>query len=258
MTWRRRPEERALSLFCSRKAHDLVGTAKGEGSVTIVRECFGTDHVKVPAIVLRQERPLAHAVVVHGYGGCKEEVLGLAWPIAEQGFTVAVIDLRGHGENRRLYDLNILDDVVAVVRHFNGLGPVVAVGHSLGGRLCLLSNADYGIAISPALAQTFSEVTVKLITTLRGHRVREVRSGVNFEALAALPKWDGKGQERSLVIYSPRDVPEVKADCEELQRRGVHAELVDNSVHGDIFLNQRTFQIIRDQLAVWFPAGYST
>lgn len=29
--------------------------------------------------------PKGAAVVIHGYGGCKEEQLGMAWRIAEKG-----------------------------------------------------------------------------------------------------------------------------------------------------------------------------
>ena len=157
--------------------------------MTVVTETFGIGNVQVPAVVFTHERPRAYAIVVHGYGGCKEEALGLAWRIAKEGLTVAAIDLRGHGENERLYDTSILEDVDLVVRHLKRSGKVLAVGHSLGGRLCLLSQADCKIGISPALGQSFGQATVNLITTMRAHRVREERAGINFDTLNILPLW---------------------------------------------------------------------
>ena len=130
--------------------------------MTVVTETFGIGNVQVPAVVFTHERPRAYAIVVHGYGGCKEEALGLAWRIAKEGLTVAAIDLRGHGENERLYDTSIL---------------------------CLLSQADCKIGISPALGQSFGQATVNLITTMRAHRVREERAGINFDTLNILPLW---------------------------------------------------------------------
>jgi predicted alpha/beta-fold hydrolase len=55
------------------------------------------DGCKVPAILIQPEDPIGAAVIVHGYGGNKEEQLGLGWRVAEAGLVACVIDLRGHG-----------------------------------------------------------------------------------------------------------------------------------------------------------------
>jgi alpha-beta hydrolase superfamily lysophospholipase len=66
-------------------------------------------------------------VEVHGYGGFKEETLGLAWRIAEKGFTTGVIDLRGHGEHLLDLDKNILSDLETAISHFRYYGKVTAL-----------------------------------------------------------------------------------------------------------------------------------
>ena len=88
------------------------------------------------------------AVVVHGYGGCKEEQLGLAFRVAESGLVTYSIDLRGHGQHPLKLDYNVQDDVELAIQHARRYGKVVAIGHSLGGRLSLMSSADFSIQIS--------------------------------------------------------------------------------------------------------------
>lgn len=55
------------------------------------------------------------------------------------------IDLRGHGEHPLDLDIDILSDVETAIMHFREMGKVTAVGHSLGGRLSLISSADYSL-----------------------------------------------------------------------------------------------------------------
>ena len=127
-------------------------------------------------------------MVVHGYGGCKEEQLGLAWRVAQAGLVADCIDLRGHGENPLPFDVNVLDDVEAAIRNCRRFGKVVSVGHSLGGRLSLISSADFAIGVSPPLDGTNEERTEDLLRKLRGHRVRAENPREVFELLACLPR----------------------------------------------------------------------
>ncbi len=223
-----------------------------QGNMRLHRLTINGETLSIPAVILQHERPRGQAVIVHGYGGCKEEALGLAWRIAEWGFDAVAIDLRGHGENPPPYDEGILEDVEAAVRQRKAVGRVVAVGHSLGGRLCLLSGADYKIGISPALMTTHSESTRKLINAIRGHRVREIRPGINFDTLESLPAWDAADRERALLICCTRDVPEIGVTCTEMEAKGVRVERVEDASHGDVFLNEKTFAVMRRQLDAWF------
>ena len=70
----------------------------------------------VPGILLEPEKPVGAAVLLHGYGGSKEEVLGLAWRAAKAGVAVLSIDLAGHGEHPKPLSGKVLGDVEEVIR----------------------------------------------------------------------------------------------------------------------------------------------
>jgi len=205
----------------------------------------------IPAIELMPKRTRAYAVLVHGYGGCKEELLGLAWRIALIGVHAVTIDLRGHGENELLFDEKIINDVQAAVSCYKTLGKVIAIGHSLGGRLCLQSNADYSIGISPALPQTYSEATQQFIAQMRAHRVREARPGVNFEILRSLPTWNQPNSPIAAIVYASRDVPEIKIECERLKKEGGWINQMENTNHADIYLSKQTFETVEERIESW-------
>lgn len=193
------------------------------------------------------------ALIVHGYGGSKEEQMGLAWRIAEAGITSIVLDLRGHGENHLPLDDGIFVDLEAAIEYGKRYGKVTTMGYSLGGRLALLSQSDYTIAISPALNQEYSETTQKILKNLRSYRVKENSSSKVFEILKNLPTWHPDKDHKPLVLYGTRDVPEIIEACRELKAMGVQVREIDNALHGDIFLLEATFRLIANQLKEWYP-----
>src|SRR5271157_97020 len=205
----------------------------------------------VPGVLLMPVQPSGAAVIVHGYGGNKEEQLGLAWRVAEAGIAACSIDLRGHGEHQAAMDDDILQDVDAAVKFCRRYGKVTAIGHSLGGRLALLSDADYAIAISPAFSKAYSAQTREKLTAMRSYRVREAYPGQNFDVLMKMPVWQYENSKKALVIFGERDVPDIVNSCNDLKSRGVHVFRIDNAVHSDIFLLEETFRIITGQLDEW-------
>jgi len=48
-----------------------------------------------------------------------------------------------------------------------------------------------------------------------------------------------------------RDVPEGKRDCEDLRNEEVYVEQVDNTSHAEIYLAQRTFEIVLGRIKAW-------
>ena len=76
----------------------------------------------------------------------KKEQLGPGWRVAEAGLLACVIDLRGHGEHSFPLDELAGSEIDAAIRYCRSFGNVTAIGHSLGGRLALLSDADFCIA----------------------------------------------------------------------------------------------------------------
>lgn len=228
---------------------------KGPAGIGVRRLEIKGDGFNVPAAVFSPEKSSRAAVVVHGYGGSKEEQLGLAWRIAERGITACAIDLRGHGEHRLLLDDKIMLDVTAAVKHCRSYGQVVAIGHSLGGRLALLSDAEFAIGISPALNSTFSPPTMKLLKELRSYRVREQTDDAVFDLFKKLPLYTPSKARSVLMLYGERDVPEIKEACSALASRGEKVVRIDKALHADIFLLEPTFERIERQLDEWFRKG---
>jgi dienelactone hydrolase len=226
-------------------------TNKERGRISVERLNIKGEGVKVPAVVLSPPQSSCAAVIVHGYGGCKEEQFGLAWRIAETGITACAIDLRGHGEHELPLDEKVMSDVSVALRHSRSHGKVVAIGHSLGGRLALLSDADFVIGISPALNSVLGPQTMKILKDLRSYRVREDKSGDIFDIFKKLPTYTPSGSNSTLLMYGERDVPEVKETCVALASRGEHVAKIDQALHADIFLLEPTFRAIRWQLDDW-------
>lgn len=200
----------------------------------------------VPAIAVTPENFRASVAVVHGYGGNKEEMLGLAWRIAEAGFRAVSIDLRGHGEHPFRLDGEIMHDVEAAIAFLRQEGPAAAVGHSLGGRLALHSTADFAIGISPAIRKSFSEQTRKHIRAMRSHRVREISDHILFDVLESLPEWSVC--DKGTLIAGERDVPEIVTGCAELAKNGADLTVIPCALHADIFNQEECFAAVVKRL----------
>jgi dienelactone hydrolase len=219
--------------------------------IELKREFIKGDGFNVPTVILTPINSHGAAVVVHGYGGCKEESLGLAWRIAEKGFTTGAIDLRGHGEHSLDLDENILLDLETAISYFQSFGNVTAVGHSLGGRLSLISSADFAIGISPALSKAFSPQTQGLIKQLRDHRVHKSSYPSIFDILGNLPSLEFD-DDKALLIYGSLDVPEVMSECRTFKSEGFPVTEINQVLHGDSFLVENTFHIISDKMREWY------
>ena len=208
--------------------------------------------LSVPAIRISPKDPLGAAVVVHGYGGCKEEQLGLAWRVACSGLITYSIDLRGHGQHALELDDLVQDDVELVIDHAREHGKVVAIGHSLGGRLSLMSSADFAIGISPPLDGSYGERTEELLKKLRGYRVRTDAHGKVFNILSKIPEWEDEEPSRTMIVYGSRDVPEIVSACDELGRTKTNVLRIEDALHSDTYLLESSFTGIIDQLGKWF------
>ena len=202
---------------------------------------------KIPCVFLTEYSPSGAVVLVHGYGGSKEEQLGLAWRVAEMGFAVFAIDLHGHGEHPLLLTEGVVDDVEATIRIGKAYGKVAVIGHSLGGRLALLSEADLTIALSPAFSKTYSIQTHENLKK-RSYRVRESSPETVFEICEMLLEWE-QGDRPTTIIYGSRDIPEIVRSCEEQKSKGVPVVCIDNAQHSDIYLSEATFAEIGRRLA---------
>jgi dienelactone hydrolase len=206
----------------------------------------------IPCIQLIPIKSSGSAIVIHGYGGCKEEILGLALRIAGIGLTVNVIDQRGHGENESPLDSKALPEIEAAINFCRQYGKVAAIGHSSGGRLAMSSTADFSVGISPALASDYGERTRGLLDNLRSYRVKELYPGVNHQLMKDLPEWKYNKQRPSFILYGSRDVPEIMEKCKIASESGLPVFEINNALHNDIYLLEEVFSKITIQLKEWF------
>jgi hypothetical protein len=222
-----------------------------------IEHCFLPGNgCKVPAILIQPADPQGAAVIVHGYGGNKEEQLGLGWRVAEAGLVACIIDLRGHGEHSLPLDGETCADLDAAIHFCRVYGKVAAIGHSFGGHLALLSNADYCIAISPSVKRPLSEHTQSTLKTKRSYRVRPS----DFETVRViheeLPIWNPpQDNGNTLILFAEWDIPEISYGCNELKNAGAHVVQIPKSMHSDIFLVEQTFVYVRNQIIEWYCNG---
>ena len=97
-----------------------------------------SDGHAIPGFLFTPASPRGGAVVCHGYGGSKEQMLGVVTAIAEKGIAVLAIDLCGQGENMAPIGPAMRDELEAGISFVRRFGRTAAIGHSLGGRLCRL------------------------------------------------------------------------------------------------------------------------
>ncbi|MBI3990119.1 MAG: alpha/beta fold hydrolase [candidate division NC10 bacterium] len=189
-----------------------------------------TDGKPVPAYLYLPEKPLGGVALCHGYGGCKEHMVGLGARLAEEGLTALCFDLRGHGENQALFDDRMLDDLEAAIQFLRRYGKVAAIGHSLGGRLVLMSTADLVVAISPAVPKTPSEEGKQILLAFGSTMVKTADPAQILELLQDLgevPKKEGT----KLLVYAKGDIPSLIEGTLDLKKGLPQAELLEITTH---------------------------
>lgn len=201
------------------------------------------DHIKIhqttgdiPTITLTPDKILGAAIVIHGYGGSKEEQLGLAYRVSEIGLKTFVVDLRGHGENSQMLTINAFNDINELAESSSVYGKVTVIGHSLGGRLALISSANAAIGVSPAINRQFGETTLKKLATFRNYRVQQDSLNTLNQMLRDLPQPDLTHANKKYVLYGTRDIPEIYNACRNLPQ----AYEIPDALHSDIFTLQST------------------
>jgi len=100
----------------------------------------------------------------------------------------------------------MLEDLEAVLDYLRRFGRVAAVGHSLGGRLALMSGADVVAAISPALPQKPSEEGRAMLTHFGSTAVRATGPGEILDILRAMPS-PAVSSRPTLLLHAEGDIP---------------------------------------------------
>jgi hypothetical protein len=174
------------------------------------------DGHSIPALLLMPASPRGGAVVCHGYGGSKEEMLGVALAVAENGVAALAIDLCGHGENAAPIGPAMREELEAALSLVRRFGKTAVVGHSLGGRLALMSSADVMVAMAPSVMTQMSPQGKWMFENLPSPGVREPYSGYVIELLEKLGPVPSHGRP-CLLLYSERDLKALLDGAADLQ-----------------------------------------
>ena len=201
-----------------------------------VNDLTAADGHTVPALLLTPDvPPRGGAVVLHPYGGTKEQMLGVAFGLAERGIACLLPDLCGHGENYTPIGVGMLAEMEAAMRYARRLGPLTAVGLSLGGRLALMSSADCMVAISPSVVTEISPQGKWMFENFPSPAVREPYSGYVTELLDQLGPV--RPHDRPcLLLYAERDIPMILEGAAGLKATlsGADLQYVTKEIRPDI------------------------
>ncbi len=188
-----------------------------------VSDLAAPDGHAIPAFLFSPASPRGGAVVCHGYGGSKEEMLGVAVAVAERGTAALAIDLCGHGENPAPIGPAMFEELEVAIAFVRRFGKAAAVGHSLGGRLALMSSADVMVAMSPSVMMQMSPQGKWMFENLPSPGVREPYTGYVIELLERLGPVPSHGRP-CLLIYSERDLKPLLDGAADLQARLASSE----------------------------------
>ncbi|MEW6447314.1 MAG: alpha/beta fold hydrolase [Bacillota bacterium] len=202
-----------------------------------------------PTYLLLPEGSQNSAVVLHGYGGVKEEVLGLGLAAAAAGYAVCVPDLPGHGAHPGMLTGGSIREFAAGLR---SAGFTAAVGHSLGGLVAAVLGTAVLCLLSVPLEARFAGGKSELLRVLRARRVREKKPYAGLEeAFAALGgPWPGPPV---LLLHAVRDLPVCLAAAARGKETGWEVRAIRGAGHLDIVTAPETLSAV----ASWLKKGDS-
>jgi hypothetical protein len=206
----------------------------------------------IPGFLLSKEATRGGALLIHPYGGSKEHMLGLAAGLAEAGWAALAIDTCGHGENHAALGTIMLEEVETSVAYLRRFGRTAAIGISLGGRLALMSSAEFMVAISPAVVTEISPQGKWMFENFPSPAVREPYPGYVVKLLDDLGPLKGHSRP-CLILYAERDIPAILDGAGGLQAALPNAEVryITKDLRPDI---QHENGLIR-YLPRWFNHG---
>ena len=191
--------------------------------------------------IVSSPSPKHEGLVLHGYGGNKEEIMGLAIHLAENlDSKIAVFDLPGHGSHQE-NKLNLKNALAAVSNALRILdNPSFAVGHSLGARLALMTKLPTVTAISPPLDVHFEGSRKDLLRVMRTRRVKEESP---FSGSNEIISQDSKLAEKTLLLKADQELATVNSFCEKWQNRNIDCHKIKNTNHLDIISAPQTIEL---------------
>jgi pimeloyl-ACP methyl ester carboxylesterase len=201
-----------------------------------------------PTKYLIEARPFrAEGLVVHGYGGNKEEMMGLALDVAQSsGLRLVVFDLPGHGD--------FTGTALALTSAVGGLNealadlerPELLIGHSLGARIGLMSQLPMAVLISMPGAAVFEGSPRDLLRVLRARRVVEASP---YSGLREILNVDVAPAADTLMVRADHELRSSVAMASAWQALKVDCRRIDDTDHRDVVSSPRTFETINEWLA---------
>ena len=174
--------------------------------------------IRLATTVARPFRPTT--VLVHGLDSSKQTWESCLAMLASDGYPVLAVDLRGHGESAlgREADFSpaaLAADVVAAARHSGARGPLVVVGHSMGGRIAMRVAADHPSDVAAIVVEDMDvrprEVPAPPSPGATLDAFADDGAARRFasldEAIAALAPWYGEARAREWVGTRLRPLP---------------------------------------------------
>ncbi len=190
---------------------------------------------------------LPEGLVIHGYGGNKEELLGLAYHVAAAArVRLRLFDLPGHGPDgddlltSRTAASAVQERVEAIIR------PSFFIGHSLGARLGLAAGLPAGVAISLPGPALFEGGRRDLLITLRAHRVREREP---FAGLVEILNDPLAPVAETLLLYAANDIKSAADTAKEWRDTVEQVERIPQTGHLDIVSHPKTWRTVSNWLS---------
>lgn len=208
---------------------------------------FAEDNINGLYICKTGEKPAGPALLIHGYGGKKEEMLPLAVEISSLGIGCYMVDLPGHGDNNSFFDPENVSKLVSELEHFIRQKKVsLGVGHSVGAKILGHLPFEKTILISPSGDISFEGDNKQLIQTLRTRRVKEEKPYKGLrEVLSLLNGKNPPNQQNQLILYAKNDMKSVKDEV----KKFAQTRCVEDSNHLDIINSQETIGFISEFLS---------
>ena len=185
-------------------------------------------------------------LVIHGYGGNKEEMLALAVALAERShLRLLVCDLPGHGSfSTKEFTLdNALDALKPAMTTIGR--PDFFVGHSVGARLGLMLGLPIAAAISPPGEIVFEGGRADLLRVLRARRVKEVAPFHGLQEVLAAPV---EPAPQTLVLKAAIELKSVNSFVDDWQALGIESSRIAESDHLDIISATQTHLVVGEWL----------
>lgn len=201
-------------------------------------------------------------ILLHGYGGRKEDMLPVALALhrevsglsanddrgdAPEGISCIIPDIPGHGENKNVLNIeNVRTLISRIGQIINSSGKVLLIGHSMGSVIALNTGASRIVAISPPGEGFFDGNKKDMLRLLRARRVNEQ---VPYEGLKNILSeyYTENISKDCLLLYAGDEIRSVRQYVKlQSERNGLESIGITDSGHLDIVNSSQTIKVIQE------------